>query len=650
MPSVNASALLQQPVDPQLGGGLRQRIRHSLRRWWRGRGPRVVPYDWFSPEEVQRLHSALVAALPEAPEVMDDATWRDLQVSGYLAALARHTSLFGRQMLFHRLRGSTLLAPEERLYSRLHSRLQVRLSQADIDTDAGPGLGPDIGRATGADVGADVAPDVAPDVWPDDGRALDLDLDLDAAWAALQPLRSVDIDLAGLLFADSLPIAPAWVRYLWAVPVTLALAAGLAVLGHVAAGAVLGVATLAVSAWAQIVLHGPLLQWQRQRQGLQVVLRAALDSAAVAAVGVAGVAGVATAASPLLQGVRARAGLARGLMRALKPGWVDRIPALAEYANLLALTQYRRWGRELARLPAQRADLQQVFLAVAGLEADLTLRGHLRHGPATCPALPAAGRSLAFTNLVHPLLTEPHPLSLQLNGQGAFITGQNGAGKSTLLRSVGLNVVVGQAFGFCYARQATVPRVPVCSSLQIEDSLGTATSLYMAELGRARDLCRVARLPGGALLLVDEIFRGTNPQESMAATAALALELTRELTYESARESVRKLAGELAGEFARESARELASEQAGDSSSGALLLMATHHCTLAPWLAPVLEPWCVALGEGGAQTLQPGVLERTNGLAMLADYGFSAAMRADAQQVFDGLQASAGLAWPPTGP
>jgi len=508
----------------------------------------VVAYGWFLPDEVQRLHAALMADMTDPAPVLDDATWRDLELGRYLDALARHTSLFGRQVLFHRLRASTTLAPDD----RLQARLQGPQSDAEVD----------------------------------------------AAWMALQPLRSVDIDLAGPLFSDPLPVVPAWVRHLWAVPLGFVAAAGLAAAGAVAWAAALGLATLVVSTRAQIALHAPLQQWQRQRWALLVMLQATTDAAA------------AGRHSAILHPVQDQAPTARTLLRALGPGWADRIPALAEYANLLALTQYRRWGRDLARLPLQRAGLQQVFLAVAGLEADLTLRGHLRHGPATCSAQLAQGRSLDFVDLVHPLLDRPHPLSLRLDGQGAFITGQNGAGKSTLLRSVGLNVVVGQAFGFCYASQARVPRLPVGTSLQIEDSLGTATSLYMAELGRARWLCGLAQRPGGALLLVDEIFRGTNPQESMAATAALAREL----------------------------------------AATALLLMATHHRQLAPWLAPALLPWCVVLAADGAQTLQAGVLERTNGLTMLADYGFSEAMRIDAERVFERLQAAgqpdAAPAWP----
>jgi DNA mismatch repair ATPase MutS len=412
---------------------------------------------------------------------------------------------------------------------------------------------------------------------------------------ALQPLRHVDTECAGLLFGtQGAPALPPWVRHLWLVPLGFAAAAGLFIAGHAAAGTAVLLVALLASARVQIVLHPALLQWQAQRRALLALARGAL------AVGQAAAAQGA-AAHPLLQGVLATRDTAAALQRAVGPRWSDRMPVVAEYANLLALAQYRRCAQQLAALQALRKACQPLYCAVAGLEADLAVQAHLQFAQGTCAADLAPGRNLAFVGLSHPLLHPAHPLDVALHGQGAFITGQNGAGKSTLLRSVGLNVVVGQALGLCYAQQAQVPGLPVVSSLQVEDSLGTATSLYMAELQRARELCAAAQAPGGALCLVDEIFRGTNPQESVAATAALAHAL----------------------------------------AAGGLVLLATHHRVLAPMLAVDLRAVCVERGADGLQRLRDGVLERTNGLAMLADYGFSPATQAVAATVFDWLQAQA---------
>jgi DNA mismatch repair ATPase MutS len=177
-------------------------------------------------------------------------------------------------------------------------------------------------------------------------------------------------------------------------------------------------------------------------------------------------------------------------------------------------------SRELTQLRHERPALQQVYLACGRRRSRSGLcSSTCALTPVTCAAEPAGPRELDLQDVVHPLVQPAHALNLRWS-QGALITGRNGAGKSTLLRTVGLNVVVARAFGFCYARRARVPAVTVVASLQVEDSLRTATSLYMAELDRARALLtgRTATTP--VLVLIDEIFRGTNHLESVAATAA----------------------------------------------------------------------------------------------------------------------------------
>lgn len=481
-------------------------------------------YDWFLPAEVARYDAALAHGKPTR---LDDATWSDLELDRYLDHLATPCSIFGRQMLYHRL------------------------------------------RAGGGNPAMTLTHEA---VWQ-------------AAAPALAGLHQVDTEVAGLLFEGHVPHAPAWTRWLgplaWSLPAAIAL---WAVVGA-ALGGVAVVAALVLSARAQIALHGPMVLWHRQRRGLLALLDAAL------------------ALKPL-QHPRWQAeadalhGDVQRLRAALGPGWVEQVPAVADYANLLALYQYRRFGRELVQLRDERPSLQAVYRHVAGAEADLAVVLHLRNTPLTCAAEPAGPRELDLQDVVHPLVQPAHALSLHLDGQGALITGRNGAGKSTLLRTVGLNVVVARAFGFCYARRARVPAVTVVASLQVEDSLRTATSLYMAELDRARALSQATQQATPALVLIDEIFRGTNHLESVAATAALAHEL----------------------------------------AGRALLLLATHHVVLAPLLGEELQPLCVSHDAQGAQQLNPGVLEEPNGLAMLADYDFAPATQATAAQVLAWLQ------------
>jgi DNA mismatch repair ATPase MutS len=351
-------------------------------------------------------------------------------------------------------------------------------------------------------------------------------------------------------------------------------------------------ATVVVSMRAQIALHAPLVQWHTQRSALCSLLQAELAVAAVAR----------QVPHPRLDGSADHGAESLRLLRRLRPHWTERLPAVADYANLLLLYQYRLLGRQRRAMQDELPALQAVFWRVGALELDLALWHHLRRAPVHCQAQAAGPSCLTLDDVVHPLLAPAHPVSLHLVQRGAIVTGQNGVGKSTLLRTVGLNVIVARAFGFCYARRAELASAPgftVFSSLQVEDSLHTATSLFMAELARAQALVQATQQDSAVLLLVDEIFRGTNPLESVAATAALAKDL----------------------------------------AGRARLVLATHHLVLAPLLAGLLQALCIERGADGAPQLKPGVLAQTNGLALMADHGFSLATQATAATVLAWLQA-----------
>jgi DNA mismatch repair ATPase MutS len=158
---------------------------------------------------------------------------------------------------------------------------------------------------------------------------------------------------------------------------------------------------------------------------------------------------------------------------------------------------------------------------------------------------------------------------------------------------LGLNLAAARAFGFCYARRASLPAIAVVASMQNEDSLLGGQSLYIAELARARTLLAAAHGQQPVVCLIDEIFRGTNHEESVSAAAAVLDELAQH----------------------------------------ALVVVSSHNLVLGPLLAHRLEPWRVERGAMGALRMERGILGRTNGIALLASHGFGAALQDKAARV-----------------
>lgn len=389
---------------------------------------------------------------------------------------------------------------------------------------------------------------------------------------ACKPLRHADKEVATLLYEDAPPPVPRWAGKTWPLPIIL-IASFVAIIWSPLAWLVTGAVSYFLMS-NQMRYYERVEEWARSMNALQMLLRVTS-----------------------LQGGE-NASAAAKLNRALtRSPMTDTIPGMRAYLDWFALENVNHYfkcvGLVRDNLPLLRASFQQI----ANLEADVALARHLLRTPSFCWAERANGSSVTLRDTVHPLLPEAQPLSLQLQGRGAFISGQNGVGKSTLLRTLGLNLIAARAFGFCYAAHAVVPDLPVYSSMQSEDSLFGGESLYMAELRRAKELLEAADGPHPGVYIVDEIFRGTNHLESVSAAASV-------LDVLAAR---------------------------------GLVIVSSHNLVLASLLAHRLDALCVAKDAGGALTVTAGVLAHTNGIALLSARGFGADVEANAGKVFDWL-------------
>ena len=467
---------------------------------------------------------------------LDDQTWHDLLLESWEERLVQDTSVYGRQLL--------------------HRRLRAGLPDADCAalTDRLRGLLDDQAR-------------------------------LGALTKALRPLRFAETEVAGLLFGgagEEMPQPPWWTRLLWTLPLFLLLSLGL--LATQPLGWMATLAAVAPLMALQISYHRRLELWKNTLESLNALL--------------AGSQTLAQLGGPLLEPfVEERAAAARLHKRIGRSLLLRMIPAGEAYMNWFAAYNIRRYWKTVRAVYGARDFLRACYLRSAELEADVALARHLRRQEHWCWAERSAARTLDLQGGVHPLMEMPVPLSVSLDGQGAFISGQNASGKSTFLRMVGLNLVAARAFGFCYAEHARLPAVPVRASMQNEDSLLGGESLYMSELRRARELLEASGEPAG-ICLVDEVFRGTNHLESVSAAAAVLESLCER----------------------------------------DLVLVSSHNLVLARILAGKLEPFRIDTASG-RPVLLPGVLRNPNGIALLATQGFGALIEDRAADVAHWLSA-----------
>jgi DNA mismatch repair ATPase MutS len=94
-----------------------------------------------------------------------------------------------------------------------------------------------------------------------------------------------------------------------------------------------------------------------------------------------------------------------------------------------------------------------------------------------------------------------------------LVTGSNMSGKTTFLRTIGVNILLAQCGAPVCASSFLFFPMHIFSSIRISDSLQEHTSYFMAELKRLQQI--ILQLQNGeqALVLIDEILRGTNSED-----------------------------------------------------------------------------------------------------------------------------------------
>jgi len=131
----------------------------------------------------------------------------------------------------------------------------------------------------------------------------------------------------------------------------------------------------------------------------------------------------------------------------------------------------------------------------------------------------------------HPLIPAGQRVDndFEMTGEGkmAIVTGSNMSGKTTFLRTIGINLVLAMAGGPVCARSLSCSPALILTSMRITDSLSENTSSFYAELKRLKFILDQARNGEKAVLLLDEILKGTNSRDRHTGSEALLRQLTQ---------------------------------------------------------------------------------------------------------------------------
>jgi DNA mismatch repair ATPase MutS len=176
----------------------------------------------------------------------------------------------------------------------------------------------------------------------------------------------------------------------------------------------------------------------------------------------------------------------------------------------------------LKQLELKKNHIARVFEYVGVIDTAISI-GSFRAGLAYyCrPTVPTSGKMFSAKDLYHPLIVHPVANSITLVDKSALLTGSNMSGKTTFIRTIGINAILAQTIDTCLAKECTMPPMRIFSAMRISDDLLTDKSYYFEEILTIKTMIDESQSEVQALFLLDELFKGTNSVERIAAGKAV---------------------------------------------------------------------------------------------------------------------------------
>lgn len=198
----------------------------------------------------------------------------------------------------------------------------------------------------------------------------------------------------------------------------------------------------------------------------------------------------------------------------------DLLSSLLSYVTEPLFIKYILYNKGVSELADKTKEYLEVFRYVGGIDCSIAVASFRRSLSQFCVPEIREDRVLEFRGVFHPMLADPVANDL-MQSRSVIITGSNASGKSTFIKAVAINLILAQTICTCTAEYAYVPRCGVITSMAIRDDLLSGESYYIREIKYLKRMVELSDEGRLLFLAIDEILKGTNNTERVAASKAV---------------------------------------------------------------------------------------------------------------------------------
>ena len=201
---------------------------------------------------------------------------------------------------------------------------------------------------------------------------------------------------------------------------------------------------------------------------------------------------------------------------------------LLDYVRMVFHVDIIKFNSMLKQVKHNLSDIELLISRIGYLESMIAIASFRKYvNYYTIPEFVDDGHAfLKAIDVYHPLIKNPVSNSIEVSN-GVLITGSNASGKSTFLKTIAINAILSQTIYTALANEYKTVMFSIYTSMALNDSLENNESYYIVEI---KSLKRIIDKhdKGYILCFVDEVLRGTNTVERIAASAQILKSLAKD--------------------------------------------------------------------------------------------------------------------------
>lgn len=191
-----------------------------------------------------------------------------------------------------------------------------------------------------------------------------------------------------------------------------------------------------------------------------------------------------------------------------------------EYIRILFLLDFISYNKIIKTISHHQKQYREVWQLIGKLDAAVAVAFYRKSIDTYCIPKFVDNEELLFENMAHPLIDQPVKNTSTL-GKCTLVTGSNASGKSTYIKAIAINAILAQTINTALAEKWMMKPSYIATSMAIQDNVLNGDSYFIAEIKSLKRIVQLIEQGKPCISFVDEILKGTNTVERIAASAAM---------------------------------------------------------------------------------------------------------------------------------